>query len=172
MTLLLRPPTWAAALAGGVGTAMLLSLSSSQWHDEAPAADRTTVAVAVDAADPLALEGWLGATLSPGTTRPMDLTMSNPHDRAVVLTELVVTVVAVEAPADTASQPCTVADFGTSPSRLDPLTLPPRTTTTLRAAGVERHRWPTVSMLNTDQNQDGCRGAALTLSLRAVSDFG
>jgi len=148
---------------------MLLSLSSAQWQGVSPPDGGTTVAVAAPA-DPFTLEGRLDTTLSPGATRPMDLTVGNPLDRAVVLTELVVTVVAVQASDATPSRPCTVADFDTRPSRFDPLTLPPRATTTLRAAGVERDRWPTVSMLDTDQNQDGCRGAALTLSLRAVGD--
>ena len=149
---------------------LLLTLNSSQWHSGLRAG-RTSVDVDVAAAEPLLLEGSSRSRLRPGAVRPLDLSMTNPNDRIVVLTDLIVTVSVIDAPHATPTRPCTLADFHATPSRLDGLVLGPRAATTLRAAGIDQDRWPTVSMTNTDHNQDGCRSASLTLSLQAIGYF-
>jgi len=91
--------------------------------------------------------------------------MTNPHDVAMSVTDLRVRVQKLSAPNADPARPCPLGDFvvvQASSSRK--ITLAPRSARTLSGLGIPRASWPTVGMFNRPVNQDGCKGASLTLS--------
>jgi hypothetical protein len=110
------------------------------------------------------------AVISPGVFVPLDLSISNSNDVTLVVTEIEVTVSAVSAPNATKLLPCTVKDFKVN--QLDTkltLTVDPGETVALSKLGLPSTAWPQVGMpIDKKTNQDGCKGASLTLSYSGV----
>ncbi len=108
--------------------------------------------------------------LSPGVTAPLNLEITNRYGSRLWVRHLRVTVRAVDAPRADRAHPCTVRDFAVDQVRTRGATgnrvirLPAHTTRTLRGLHLSRATWPQVGMLNRKVNQDGCKGAALTLA--------
>ena len=48
-------------------------------------------------------------------------------------------------------------------------TVPANSTKSLSDLGLAKAKWPTVSMLETNANQDGCKGAKLTFAFTGVA---
>ena len=108
------------------------------------------------------ITGNLGAQLAPGIKAPLDLTLSNPHNFDLKVTNLAV---AVEEATSRAGCSGT-QNFGITPippSRY-PITLPARQTKTLAQLGVAEGDRPQVEMLNRPWNQDACKNATITLA--------
>lgn len=104
------------------------------------------------------------AGLAPGVSKQLNLTLSNPNNQPMLVTHLNVAVQAVEKAAGAVGQ-CTAGDYAvTQFAGTYPLEVPPGSVT-LSALGVPAIQWPTVGMLNTSANQDGCKAAVMTLSL-------
>ena len=106
--------------------------------------------------------------MSPGVHVPLDLRLQNSNKTSMSVHDLVVTVRRVDAPRATDRLPCLVEDFTVeqAPDGID-LTLPPQATTSLSALSVPSAQWPHVGLRNTSVNQDGCKGASLTLEFSA-----
>jgi hypothetical protein len=106
--------------------------------------------------------------MSPGVHVPLDLRMQNPSKTSMSVHDLMVVVRRVDAPRATERLPCLVEDFTVeqAPDGID-LTLPPEATTSLSALSVPNMQWPRVGLRNTSVNQDGCKGASLTLEFSA-----
>ena len=113
---------------------------------------------------PFNISGNVSGLLSPGVARPLNLTLSNPNNKQVSITNLTVTVQAVtKAPAAVGS--CTTADYAvTQYSGPYPVSVPGGANVTLADLGVAQQSWPQVRMINRPANQDGCKGATLTLA--------
>jgi hypothetical protein len=120
--------------------------------------------------DTISLTGSLSQAISPGVFAPLDLTISNSKTVPIVVSELTVTVSAVNAPNATASQPCTAADFDVRKiSQRYTVFVGAKSASTLSQLGLPPTAWPQVGMpLNESRNQDGCKGVSLTLSYTAV----
>ena len=105
--------------------------------------------------------------ISPGVKASLDLKLTNPHDVAMSVTDLSVRVQKLSAPNADPARPCPLGDFAVvQASSRGKITLAPRSTRTLRGLGIPRASWPSVGMFNRPVNQDGCKGASLTLSYR------
>ena len=106
--------------------------------------------------------------MSPGVHVPLDLRMQNTSKTSMSVHDLVVVVRRVDAPRATERLPCLAEDFTVdqAPDGID-LTLPPQATTSLSALSVPSTQWPQVGLRNTSVNQDGCKGASLTLEFSA-----
>jgi len=106
--------------------------------------------------------------MAPGVHVPLDLRMQNTNKTSMAVHDLVVVVRRVDAPRATERLPCLVEDFTVeqAPDGID-LTLPPQATTSLSALSVPHAQWPHVGLRNTSVNQDGCKGASLTLEFSA-----
>jgi hypothetical protein len=105
--------------------------------------------------------------LAPGISRPLDLTITNPNKKALSVTNLTVTVQSVARTpfAVSHSQPCTPSDYAvTQYGGSYPLTVPGSSSAPLSSLGVTSSAQPKVAMLNRPVNQDGCKGATLTLA--------
>jgi hypothetical protein len=116
---------------------------------------------------PFTISGNLSGALAPGLSRALDLTLANPNKKPLSVTNLTVTVQTVTrtAYAIAHNQPCTTADYAvTQYSGAYPLTVPGNGSASLSSLGVSTSARPKVSMLNTALNQDGCKGATLTLA--------
>ena len=76
-----------------------------------------------------------------------------------------VSIAAVSAPNATADLPCSADDFAvTQYSGAYPLTLAASETTTLSSRGIPASQWPALTLVNRAVNQDGCKGASVSLS--------
>jgi hypothetical protein len=127
-----------------------------------------SVQLVVDtSARPFTISGNLSGALSPGVSLPLNLTLSNPNKKPLSVTNLTVTVqnVTRTSSAVTRNLPCGTADYAvTQYSGPYPLTVPANGTVSLSSLGVPPLALPKVAMLDTGSNQDGCKGATLTLA--------
>jgi hypothetical protein len=111
--------------------------------------------------------------ISPGVMVPIDLRISNRHDVTLSVTRLVVAMGQVTAPNADARRPCSVADFALVQVRgALHLPLAAHSTKALGDLGVDRATWPRVGMVDRPVNQDGCKGASLTLSYTGSGTLG
>ena len=105
---------------------------------------------------------------SPGSLSRINLTFTNPNAFPVVITHISVRIASLDAPNATRAHPCTTADFKVRHAGQQlRLTIPAKRTTTLRLLGVDARRWPQAQMIDRLVNQDGCKGAVVTLAYSA-----
>ncbi len=103
-------------------------------------------------------------TMSPGVTVRIDVTMTNSNDRPMTVSGLAITIDRVTAPRADRLHPCSVDDFTVEQPEVDlRATVPANTLRSLSSLGVDQERWPRVGMVNRSVNQDGCKGALVTL---------
>lgn len=117
-------------------------------------------------ARPFTISGNLGGLLAPGTSLPLDLSVTNPNAKSLSVTNLSVTIQKVtRTPSATNNNlPCGTGDYAVAQySGPYPLVVPGSSTRTLSGLGVQAVNMPQVKLLNTTLNQDGCKGATLTL---------
>jgi hypothetical protein len=114
------------------------------------------------------IAGSATESISPGVKAPLDLKLTNPHDFPMSVTDLRVTVQKVSAPNADNARPCSIGDFavGQASSKIT-ITVAARATSALSSLGLARAAWPQVGMLDRSVNQDGCKGASLTLGYAA-----
>jgi hypothetical protein len=119
-------------------------------------------------AEPFTMEGSTTEPISPGVRAPLNLRLTNPHSVPISVTQLSVTVQKVSAPNADVVRPCTIADFAVDQASSDiEITVAARATSTLSTLGLTRATMPQVGMPNRSVNQDGCKGASLTLAYTA-----
>jgi hypothetical protein len=116
------------------------------------------------------IAGTLTQQLRPGDVDALDLQLTNLGSAAMTALDLHVAISHVTAPAATASRPCTVNDFEVVQAAAGlTVDLSAYESTSLSARGIPTSQWPQIGMLNTTANQDGCKGATLTLSFSGSS---
>jgi hypothetical protein len=115
------------------------------------------------------IRGDVVKPLSPGVMVPLDLTFTNPRDVDVSITRLTVVLAGVSAPSSDGTHVCTVGDFvvDQAPTELR-ITLAPEATNTLSSLGFPSRMWPCMGMLDRPVNQDGCKGASVSLTYTAT----
>jgi hypothetical protein len=111
------------------------------------------------------ITGALSTPIIPGGSQPLDLTIANPNELPLIVLDLMVAVKSVDAPRATTSLPCSIDDFivGQAP-RNQNIVVPGHSDVSLSGLGAASTTWPNVGFLETDENQDGCKGATLTLA--------
>jgi len=130
-------------------------------------------AAVAETADWFSIEGNTTEPISPGVRASLDLELTNPHESPMTVTDLSVKVLKVSAPHADAEHPCAVGDFVVSQaSSSRTITLAARARRTLSSLGLAVATWPHVGMLNSPVNQDGCKGASLTLGYTASGTLG
>ena len=116
----------------------------------------------------ITITGDTEGLLVPGSTLPIDLSLDNPNDFDYTVQHLTVTVSAVHAPQSSTNRPCSPADFAVSPlAEGIEFTIGSGTEDSLSGLAVAQDNWPTVGMINRPVNQNGCKGATLTLDYDA-----
>jgi hypothetical protein len=110
------------------------------------------------------ISGTTTPQMKPGVSAPLDLSLTNTSDVAILVSSLTVTVREVTAPNADAGHPCSAADF-TVHQAADgiELSLSAGETGRLSTLQLPLPNWPRVQMMNRPVNQDGCKQATLTL---------
>jgi hypothetical protein len=133
--------------------------------------DRPPRVARVDQAGSVTISGNTTELISPGVRVPLDLKLTNPHAFALTATGLRVTVQKISAPHADNAHPCTIGDFAVDqPSSGLKITVAAHSTRTLSNLGLPPTSLPHVGMLNRPVNQDGCKGASLTLAYTASGE--
>jgi hypothetical protein len=115
------------------------------------------------------ISGDLAEPVSPGVAVPLDLTIVNAHEHPLIVTDVTVTVEAVDAPHATEARPCDTDDFAVVQiSTASALRVEAGTSRSLADLGMEPEEWPQVGMIDTATNQDGCKAASLELAYTAT----
>ncbi|HEY5143264.1 MAG TPA: hypothetical protein VII98_07165 [Solirubrobacteraceae bacterium] len=117
----------------------------------------------------LLIGGNLSAALTPGAVQPLDAKLGNPFDEPLDVTSIELTAVRINAPAATPALPCDSSDFALQPLTGPPVRVGAGVVASLADLGVPRERWPAITMLDRPANQNGCKGAVVTFSYRAVA---
>jgi hypothetical protein len=166
-----RRRTAAVALLVCVPTLLLAALPALglRMDDLRPAADESgRRAHAVDEVwvGRVSISGTVRTQLSPGVVSPISVTFHNSNPQDVTMRRLRVRIARVSAPQADAAHPCTRADFQVKQLRKRKLVIPAGRATDLTGLRISLNRWPTLAMLNRPVNQDGCKGASITLRFR------
>ena len=126
---------------------------------------------------PYTIAGNVATPLYPGRAPSrINVSFTNPnagnggYGRAGVrVASLRMTISAVSAPAATPLLPCTVSDFAVAQfSGVYPFLIPPGSSS-LQSLGFAEATWPSVRLVNRRVNQDGCKGATITLAFAGGS---
>jgi hypothetical protein len=109
------------------------------------------------------ISGNVPGLLAPGVGQALNLTLTNSNPTALAVTNLTVTIQSVTKASSVGS--CSTADYAvTQYSGPYPLSVPKNGSASLASLNVPQSQWPQVRMLDTASNQDGCKGATLTLA--------
>ena len=135
----------------------------------AEASDGGKDGTTVQAVPSFTISGDITGVIRPGVMLPLDLSLENPNDEELSVEEIKVTLTGIDAPRATADLPCTAADFevrqiggGAAALRLEP-----KGAKKLSQLDVVPRQRPAFGMINRPVNQDGCKGATLTLGYKA-----
>jgi hypothetical protein len=115
------------------------------------------------------ISGIPSGQLAPGLSAVLDLVLINPNAFPITVQNLSVRVRTISAPRADPGHSCSSRDFTVAQFSGGGLRLRRASTTSLGRLGVARARWPRVGMPDRAVNQDGCKGASLTLDYRGVS---
>lgn len=110
------------------------------------------------------ISGTTTRPIAPGVSAPINLSLTNRGDAAILVSGLVVTLSDVAAPRADAEHPCTVDDFRVlqAAEGLD-LRLAAGETRSLLTLRLPAASWPRVQMVERLVNQDGCKESTLIL---------
>jgi hypothetical protein len=114
------------------------------------------------------ITGKVQVPLRPGVTSPIRIKINNPNPKTVSMQRVRVRIAGISAPHANATHTCTKADFLIHQMPKLALHVPAGRTTDLAGLGLATAKWPTIAMRNLPRNQDGCKGATLTLHFRAA----
>jgi len=115
-------------------------------------------------ASSIEIGGDAAGALRPGIAVPIDLEITNRHLTPVHIAEIRVEIATISAPYADDLHPCTAKDYSiTQPRPEIAISLAALSSQRLSRSTLPRAEWPHVQMLDRPVNQDGCRGAELTL---------
>jgi hypothetical protein len=150
--------------------AVMIALSATAY---AAGATPTTAPAGSHSAAPvdttIKLGGATVTALAPGTSAPVDLTLYNPSDKALVVNRMAVRIAQIQRPngqpANCAPDNFTIRQFSGSYG----FSLTPDKTTGLAELNIPQPQWPQLTLLNLPMvNQDGCKDTTITISVTAT----
>jgi hypothetical protein len=115
------------------------------------------------------ITGNVQSPLSPGMSSPISVRINNPNPRTVAMQRVRVKIAGITAPHADATHRCTRVDFEIHQMPRLALRVPAGRVTDLAGLGLPVTSWPTLAMRNLPTNQDGCKGATVTLRFRTAS---
>ena len=122
----------------------------------------------VRASPSFTISGDVRRLISPGELVPIDLRLDNTSDLDLAIDHITVGVVGIDAPRADAEHPCSAADFEVRQlSGGVVLRIAGNSAENLSGMDLPDENWPAVSMVDRPVNQDGCKGASLTLRYEA-----
>jgi hypothetical protein len=111
--------------------------------------------------------GTLRTVLRPGVASPIKVRFTNPQGQPFTVVRVGIRIIRIDAPRANAWLPCTRKDFRIRQMPRRTLHLPGHEATDLAELRVPLRAWPRIKLRNRPGNQDGCKGALLTLGYRA-----
>lgn len=114
------------------------------------------------------ITGTLQRPLSPGVGSPVAIRINNPNPKVVSMQRVRVKIASISAPHADAAHRCTRVDFEIHQMPRLALHVPAGRVTDLAGLGLPVSSWPTLAMRDLPSNQDGCKGATVTLRFRAA----
>jgi hypothetical protein len=99
---------------------------------------------------------------------PIAVRINNPNPKTVAMQRVRVKIASISAPHADAAHRCTRTDFEIHQMPRLALHVPARRVSDLGGLGLPVTSWPTLAMRNLPFNQDGCKGATVTLRFRAA----
>ncbi|MDP9294287.1 MAG: hypothetical protein M3O90_07690 [Actinomycetota bacterium] len=114
------------------------------------------------------ISGIPSGRLAPGRSALLNLVLTNPNAFPITVRSLTVRMRTISAPRASLGLSCSSPDFTVAQFAGGGLRLRAASTTSLGRMGVARALWPRVSMPDRAVDQDGCKGASLTLDYRGV----
>ena len=122
----------------------------------------------VRASSSFTISGDVRRPISPGELVPIDLRLDNTSDLDLAIDHITVALVGIDAPRADVDHPCSAADFEVRQlSGGVVLRIARNSAENLSGMKLPDESWPAVSMVDRPVNQDGCKGAALTLRYEA-----
>jgi hypothetical protein len=138
-----------------------LTITGTGTIGSSSASRSATVTLVVQKNQDFQITGNLGALLGPGRKAPLNLSLSNPNNFAIQVTNLAVAVEeATSKPGCSGTQNFKITQI---PAARYPITLPQGQAKTLTQLGVSDADKPQVEMLNRPLNQDVCMTASIKL---------
>lgn len=113
--------------------------------------------------------GSVTAPLAPGQRTPIAMMLGNMHADDLRIDRLRARVTSVTAPQATRAHPCGLRDFrarGLRSARRS--VVPQQSRRSLGELGYAVSEWPSVELVDRPVNQDGCKGATVTLAYRGT----
>jgi hypothetical protein len=137
---------------------VLIAASTTGWYVDAAFASSSS------SPPSFTISGDLDVPLSPGAGQPVDLTFTNRSSSALTIAPGAVTItISTSRPTCSAS-----ANFAVTRGLTIGVTIPAHAPgVSLSALGIAPRGWPIVSMIQTDTNQDACKGVTLALRYAA-----
>lgn len=133
-----------------------------------PSSARLSLSLTISAPTWARLPFAVGGSVSglyPGEPGPLNLQLTNPNGTALKITGLGVSIERIHAPNATAALPCSLADFSLQQfGGYYPLYVPAMSSRKLDQLGIPSSEWPQVTVVDRPADQDGCRGASLSLA--------
>lgn len=118
------------------------------------------------------IRGDATAPMSPGVSVPIALTFSNPHLKPMVVSYVRVSIRDLVTPHADRGHPCSLDDYRIYQMKATvPITVPAGSTAGLESLQIPRSEWPRIGMRDRAANQDGCKGARLTLGYSAFGSL-
>jgi hypothetical protein len=114
------------------------------------------------------ITGTAQVPLSPGVASPVLIKINNPNPKAVAMQRVRVRIASISAPHADATHSCSRVDFEIHQMPRLALHVPAGRVSDLAGLGLPAASWPTLAMRNLPRNQDGCKGATVTLRFRAA----
>ena len=119
------------------------------------------------------IDGDATGPMSPGVRVPIELSFINRHPTPMTISQLKVSMQGLVSPAAGPDRPCSLDDFElTQIAETAEWIVPANTTYGLRQSRMPLADWPQVAMRSRPVNQDGCKGATLTLGYKAHGVLG
>lgn len=122
--------------------------------------------------DTFSLAGELSEPLIPGSSRPLDLVMTNPYNFELAVRGIEIRIGSATLADGRPNPGCSTeepeADLVVSRPFAGSIVLPAFSTRSLSQLGVTAERWPVLTMRNRPVSQDACQGAIFPLAMRAT----
>lgn len=169
----IRPALVQGSAAAAAACCAALVLVGVQAATTSPGPDRSTgptppTSVDRSGASTFDLSGSLAVALRPGKAVPLDISVRNTTGRDLRVVDLTVRIAAVDAPRATAALPCGAGDFRVRQAADGRyLDVDAGQRRALSDSGWPERARPTLTMLDSPVNQDGCKDAVLELAYTA-----
>jgi hypothetical protein len=122
----------------------------------------------VRASSSFTISGEVRRLISPGELVPIDLRLDNAGAIDLAIDHVTVAMVGIDAPRANVDHSCNAADFEVRQlSAGVVLRIAGNSAENLSGMDLPEENWPAVSMVDRPVNQDGCKGASLTLRYEA-----